>query len=434
MKIKDVIQCGIQDLRTQKKKNRTAFILLFFSIIVYVGVNSTVKGIKNGSYSVLNGHATRILYMQGNDDSKEEYKYLKEKCKDDERIKEIYIGMAYYTGMVWHNCFDTLGVYSQDMFFSSCYNSLFDYGYMGEKRLPSYNEIILPRYMYEYGIYDEYTYADGDKLIGDTLVFKNEAYRYGNENLEEYKLKVIGTYDNITKKYNNNVIFCNTEFMSDIIDEFNQRKWQIYQENGDMEITKEMVETNLDVYLFIEEGYNINDVWSDLNTEICKDLNIHPDNHMLKYLTYMDPEVEGYYYYIVTIANLVSIVLLCVAIINILISSLSEIKEREWEFALKQAMGYRYIDIVKIFAVEKIMNVLKSLCVAVIILILYSVVITYYNQSMLEYWKRSWVITIDIKIVIVSMVMVVTAALMGVIVSNFSMGRIKIADKLKFGE
>ncbi len=435
MQLRDIICSGIQDLKTQRKKNRISFILIFLSIIVYIGVNSTVNGILKGSYDTVNGHSSRILYVKGEGDARKEYEFLVGKYGDDERIQEIYTGMAYLNGMLWEETMDFLGTPSEEMDFSTCYESVFNYDYMGERRMPEYNEIILPRYIYDKGIYDEYTYANGDKLIGKTLTFINDSYRENEtEDLERYQMKVIGTYDNISKKYNGNVIFCNNDFMQEMMNILGDRMYQCYQENGEEWMTKEIAQRDMCVFFFIKEGYNIEEVYNDLNVKISKDMKLHKEDDAVFKLTNMQTEVMSYYYYVISMGNIVSFILLCIAVINILISSINEVKDRRWEFALKRAMGYRKQDIVGIFAVEKVCNVLKALVVSIITLFLYTKLISYYNQNMVEFWKRSWIITIDVGNVVVSMILVVMVALMGVIVAGFSIGNIEVAKTLKAGE
>ncbi len=431
MKFRDIIGCGIIDLRTQRKSNRIAFILIFLSIVVYVGVNSTVCGIMNGVINAVSGHDTRILYMQGEGEAEEEYKLLTEMFKSDERVQEIYVGKDYFGSMRWYDTFEFLGVNMQDVLISSSYESLLNYGYKGEKRLPEYDEIILPRYMYNMGIYDEYSYFNCDELIGKTLTFKNEAFLYEGEESEEYKLKVIGTYDNVTKTYHNNVMFVNVEFIKDMLWIYAENEVAYNNKMGN-EMTIEEAEPNMVVYLFIKEGYNINDTYEEMNSLLKEKL--QTENNVLGLFTRFDPEVEGLYYYAIAIGNIVSVILLMLAIINILISSVTEVKTRNWEFALRMSMGYRKSDIIKIFAVEKVANVMKALAVALITLFLYTTALTYYNQNMEVYWKHSWVITVDVKSSLIAMVLITISALAGVVTASFAINKIEEAKTLKAGE
>lgn len=435
MRFFDVLNSGIQDLKAQRRKNVISFILICMSIVIYVGVNSTINGMEKGAYDVVNGHGTRILYTEANGDFEERFEYVMQKYGNDDRVQEIYTGISYYIGMVWYGCENVLGVEKNDMFFSTAYYSIFNYDYKGEKRLPEYDEIILPRYIYEYGIYDEYNCATTDDLIGKTLTFKNEAYKYGESGLEEHKLKVIGTYDNISKVLHHYVILANQDFMNDIYDVYYQRMLEKnppeYDEEGNVIGGAKKSER---VYLFIKEGNDVVKVYNEINADLKQEFKVHPLDNALEYMVILDPEVKSYYYYIIAVGNIVSLFLLCIAVINIFISSISEVKDRRWEFALKRAMGYEYRDIVKIFAVEKIVNVLKAIGVSLFVLFLYSGALTYYNKNELEYWKASWVITIDLQTTITSIIAVVIVALMGVVVANMTMSNINISDTLKAGE
>lgn len=429
MKNIDIFKCGIIDLNSQKKKNRISFILIFLSIIIYVGVNSTIDGTVRGINDKLSGHDARILYMYGEGDAEVEYQLLIDKFGDYECVQEIYTGVTNYGAMRWYDVEDFLGVNKQGILISSSYESLLNYDYKGEKRLPEYNEVILPRYMYSMGIYDEFSYANCDELIGETLIFKNEAFY---EESEEYKLKVIGTYDNLTKMYHNNMIFVNEDFLMDMMWIYGENMVKYHQEIGETWMTDDYAVPDKCVYIFVKEGYNINEICKKMDSIMKEEFN--DDDQVIYPLCYLDPEVEGVYYYAKAVGNIVSAVLLFLAIINIAISSITEAKNREWEFALKMAMGYRREDIIKIFAVEKVLNVIKALCTAVFILFLYTNALTYYNQNMEEYWKRSWVITVDLKSSLIALVIIVFTALLGVVFAKESINKINISKTLKAGE
>ena len=83
---------------------------------------------------------------------------------------------------------------------------------------------------------------------------------------------------------------------------------------------------------------------------------------------------------------------------------------------------------------ERSGNVIKALCTAVFILFLYTNALTYYNQNMEEYWKRSWVITVDLKSSLISLVIIVFTALLGVVFARESINKINISKTLKAGE
>ncbi len=431
MRFRDIIGCGIIDLSTQRKSNRIAFVLIFLSIVVYVGVNSTINGIINGTINTVSGHDTRILFMEGIGDAKEEYKLVEEKFGNEEYVQEIYTGVVNLGCMRWYDTFDFFGVNKQDILVSSSYESLFNYDYKGEKHMPEYDEVILPRYMYDIGIYDEYSYANCDELIGKTITLRNEAFLLEGEEGEEYKLKVIGTYDNITKKYHNNMIFINEEYMMDMMRICAEKMVEYGQMIGADVLESEKI-PNKNVFIFIKEGYNINEVHKKMDMIMREELN--EDDEVISLLCDFDPEVEGFYYYVIAVGNIVAIIILLLAVVNILISSISEVKARSWEFALRMSMGYRKEDIIKIFTVEKVANALKALVVALVVLVLYTTALTYYNQNMEVYWKRSWIITVDIKSSLIATGLIILAALAGAVTARFTINKIEVAKTLKAGE
>ena len=126
--------------------------------------------------------------------------------------------------------------------------------------------------------------------------------------------------------------------------------------------------------------------------------------------------------------------LLVVAFFNIVISSMNEVKMRNWEFALKLSMGYTYKDIVFIFFVEKLINMLKSLVVSVSVIAGLSLVATIIFKNFIGRYGSMVNFGLDIKYVLLSMCLVAIAALSGVISSKNSIDSIEVAKVLKSGD
>lgn len=427
MKCKDIISSGIQDLKAQRKKNRVSFLLIFLSLIVYIGVNSTMDSIKNGIYDGTKGNKDRFLYVSTSDTWETAYEYTQKKYGDDERVEEIVVGILGMPFFYLQDAEELFGVEEQELSISTFYEPIFDYGYKGEKREPEYDEIILPRYIYDMGIYTDKQYLNCDKLIGETLTFKYKIWDCGED--VEYKLKVIGTYDNISVAYSDLGIIGNRQFTRDIFDlQYTYADEYFIKEYGEID---DSFYREYAVLMFIKQGYDIDEVCREMNAAAVDDTDdsIHITTHV-----WHSEDITSYYDYIAMMGTIISFMILIIAVINIIISSISEVKHRKWEFALKMSMGYRRKDIISIFAVEKIVNVLKALGVALVTLLLYSVVLTYYYKNLMEFWKRSYIIKIAAGDVIIGMVLVVMAAMMGVITARFLIGNIKIAETLKSGD
>lgn len=411
MKIWDVVKCGLQDLKAHKSKNRISFMLIFLAIVVYIGVNSTMESIERGGYDIVNGTVTRSLVYEDDDKSNEEkLSYAIDKFGNDKRVKNIFLSWGDYLLMTETEEF--FGIPSYNVREVNFFKEILDYDYKGEKKEPAYDEVILPRYFYDIGVYTEYSCANSDELIGKTITFKSD--RSG----AKYDMKVIGTYNNITHRVGWDEIYVNEEFSIDCKkDYYLYVKGQKYNENPPA-----------NVIILLEYGYN--------SSEVCEEFHniVYYESDMSGAVfqkIQRSEEVVGYNNYIITIGNMVSLMLLFVAVVNIMISSISEVNLRKWEFALKMSMGYRKRYLVAIFAVEKIANALKALMVSVLVLWVYSTVLTYYYQNIEVYWKRGYMISISGKNVLFAMILSVVAALTGVFVSRLIIRNVKIAKALK---
>ena len=430
MNYKDIIGCGLQDLRTQRKRNRISFFLLFMSLVLYIGVNSTMKSIDRGVYDSMNGHYNRLLYNPGGNEWEENYDFIVEKYGNDERVEEIFTGAIdlFEPTLKWIDVESIFGVEYINPRVGTFYNAVLTSDCKGEIRKPEYGEIILPRYIYDEGIYNEYTCYDCDELIGKTITFSFNPFEMGKR---EYKFKVIGTYDNITKvtMYN---CYMNPEQMREMLDFYfdTRNTWIDEQKEAGVDIgnTKRK---GYGIYMVIRDGYDIDKVAEEMHNEVFSESN---ENIFLNKQLQRSEEIASYNKYIQYTGNVVSFMCLVVAIMNILISAIREVKDRAWEFSLKMAMGYRRKDVILIFTVEKLANTIKAFVVSIITLLLYSGVLTYYYRNMEVYWKRDYNITIEMADVIVALFLAFLASMMGVVLARFLISNINITKNLRKGE
>lgn len=430
-KKKDILLSGLQDLKTQKKKNRISMMLMFLSLIIYIGVNSTVDSINRNVHDVLNCLEARIATTtESAEDTENVLDTLKEKYGDDKRIKDIFISTD-DTSVEWVNVQDILFVDSQQINFD-CFNTqVLEYGYNGERKAPDMDEVIIPKYLYDVGVYDLYTYADGDKLIGETLEFEYKTY-YGDYS-EKYRLKVIGTYDNIKARRVDCHFYVNGAISIGINDlnylekkgreeEYRKEIEELFGEGAGEEYTTEKYGH---VSVYVSENYDMD----EMIQEIAKETGI-----VLMKNVILDEELQGYFQYVVVVGNTVSFMLLIIAMINIIISSISEAKSRKWEFALKMSMGYTKKDVISVFLVEKLANMLRAVLLSLFVLVIYSIIITYAYQNLFEYWKKSYTIILNIENIAIAMGLAVLAGLAGVLAGRIFIREINVAETLKAGE
>ncbi len=420
----DIIKCGLEDLKAQKKRNRISLILVFLSLITYIGVNSYINSINNSIEASMNALDARVAsYNVEEGCLEQDLAMLHSLYDDDERIKEIFQCVP-HTTIKWIDASDVLYVNASDISINACYGAVFEYGYKGEEKIPDECEIIMPRYLCEVGIYDEKNMGDGDALIGQKIKLKyiTDSGLYS----KQYEFEVIGTYDNILSRSVGCIGFVNYQIPL----ELRELNYDDEEKNID-EILE--IDPNYKVIrgkyigIYVAEGYDIDEVIKDISKDTDGKVNL------LKHRI-INPTVEGYYQYIMQIGNIISVMLLIIAIINISISSLNEVRDRKWEYSLKMSMGYTKRDIVGIFFVEKLANLMKALILVIFTVGVYCLVATYISQHYLEYWKREYVYTIYPVNVIIAMILIIMAGLIGTLVAKNAIGDINIAKELKSGE
>lgn len=428
--LKDVFFSGLLDLKTQKKKNRISLILIFISLVTYIGVNSYVNSMEEECYIIENTLSSRICetILQSEEEVENFVKKMEEEYGDDERVREV-LPMSLHTFVQWKNTEDILYISNATIDLQVCFKAVLDYDYIGEKRIPMENEIIVPRYLCDIGIYDEKNLGDGDDLIGKTIKVSFQTARGVYK--KEYELTVIGTYNNIKTRNSGDIFYVNPQLP---VDMKNLQNNEDIEEKDKIiaELTEELgyepeVEINREYYVgvYVKEGYDIDKFINEVNQKTGFSLGRY---------RIVDPTLASYYSYIRFVGNMISLMSLIVAVINIIISSINEVNDRKWEFALKMAMGYRKKDIVSIFFVEKLVNLFKALTLALFVVLLYCLEATYISRNFLEYWKRDYVYSISLDNTVIAIILIIMASLIGTLVANVKISQISIANELKAGE
>lgn len=424
-KIKDIFLCGLQDLKQQKKSNRISMVLIFLSLVIYIGVNSHVNSINSGIKEVGNRLYGRVATGSFIDEKQKEE--FMAKYSGDERIREI-TQFAYQKTIEWQDTEEILYVDKAKVNMWGFFDAVLDYDYKGERKAPDKDEIIMPRYLYDVGIYDTKHCGDGDSLIGKTVKMVFETSE--GHTKKEYEFKVIGTYDNIRARKMECSCFTNMQLLIEW-DKFIYEEEKAAEEEVNQMLIEMGEEPNFEASLsehtalYIAEDYNVQNVLEDIYDESGVFF-----NQMIK----LDESVQGYFKYVVQVGNLISIMLLCISVINISLSSINEVKHRKWEFALKMSMGYTKNDIVGIFFVEKLVNMIKALLMALFILGLYCVAATYIIRNHMEYWKKDYVIELQPDKLIIAIALVFIAGMIGTIAGRFFIKDINVSEELKSGE
>lgn len=287
----------------------------------------------------------------------------------------------------------------------------------------------MPRYIYQLGKYDEKTYYDGEKLVGKSIqLVLNDFY---GEPMKNFQVKVVGTYDNMETRISEDSLYVNQDFIEDIrkmdfdmeiayADEFRREAEAM---GMDPNTYNPVYEQRVGIY--VNTKYDID--------EVLKDINEETGLHFTKNIS-VEVETEGFFGYIAFVANVVSFLLLVIAFLNIVISSMNEVKSREWEFALKLSMGYTYKDIIKIFFVEKAINMAKSLLVSLTIVFIGCIGGTMIIDIIAGRYSSMLGFSLDIEYAILALMLVIIAAFSGVISAKNSIRNVEVAQVLKSGD
>lgn len=428
---KDIINAGLQDLKAWKKRNRISLALFFLTLAVYIGINSYASSIEQECYNVENSLDSRVCNTILSSEEEVDYviETIEKKYADDERVVEV-LPMSLHTWVQWQDTKDILYVQNATIDMRVCFKSVLDYGYKGERRVPAENEIIAPRYLCNIGIYDSKNLGDGDALIGKTIKVSYQTARGLYK--EDIEFKVIGTYDNIKTRDSGDIFYINSQVAMKLNDLQNDEDIE-EEEKINAELTEELgydpeIEMNRTYYVgvYVKEGYDIE--------EFINEVNKSDEFFTLTRYRMVDRTLVSYFSYVRFVGNIISMMILLVAIINIIISSINEVNDRKWEFALKMAMGYRKKDIVSIFFVEKLVNLFKALTLALFVVLLYCLEATYISRNFLEYWKRDYVYSISLDNTVIAIILIIMASLIGTLVANVKISQISIASELKAGE
>lgn len=425
----DIIKTGIKDIKNHRKSNVISFLLIFISLIVYLGVNSHSRSITNEINKSVNFFEGRIVVaLLYEDEYEETLSYFKELYGDDERVREIR-EYAYTRLVEWKDTMDILYVESTKFPIFGFYEAVLDFDYKGEKREPKKDEIILPRYICDIGIYDTTNIGNADELIGETIVVEYSSL--DRRDTREYEFKVIGTYDNLEARMSDYKGIVNTQIMLDIKD-IEDKAEELAEEELKIELGDdydegyEYIKDRL-FSVYVKEGYDVDEFIKEVGDKTNHRVHFSRNKEIVG-------SVEGYYKYIIVIGSIVSLMLLFIGIINIIVSSINEVKSRKWEFALKMSMGYTKRDIILTFFVEKFVNLVKALLLAIFTVGLYCIIITYISRNFLEYWKRGYLYIIYPDNMLIALFLVFIAGLIGVLVARLGINEINIAKELKSEE
>lgn len=444
MTIRETVSMAAEEERCQRKYSRLTLIFMSLAVIIFVVVNSIVGSIRDSVQSLLDKPMGRVLFtVDFAEEMGEVYSQLKEYTGDSDMAGDIFVSSP-PQNFAWKDSGETLGRENEEVSFYPYYNQLGEYICDGQAEKPEYGEVILPKYIYGMGIYDDYNYADTGSLVGKeiTIIVKDADT---GESMEE-TMKVKGTYDNIKSQ-------CQTYFL---VNDRQMVDWYCFTHQPTQEqimeveeqIAQQQKEMGEEFQKSIDELYG-GDVeaykreYLGIQTYVCvfvnEEYDIEEAGEMLEDLSGMvwfreielDSSLMLYFEFIIYMGNLISLLLLAASFSNILIMVSSEVARRKGEFALKRAMGYTLGNIFSVFSVGKFFCFIKASIYAVIITGILILGGNYLIQNIFPFYLRYIHLFYEFRVVLISVAVAAVGTFIGMMTAVPMIKGIDMASVLK---
>lgn len=400
----------------RRKKAAGAGILLFLSLLLFMGVNSGLESMNQSIYNTLETPLGRTIII---DDDKEhsEGKKLREQYKDNEDILAVYT----YTNIQWGtwNCAEfnmEAGVCSYNPGLSQYIKS------GGEIKTIGEGEIVIPYYLYGYGGKGKSEYICGDTFLGKTITIQMK--NSNNEKVKNLELKVTGTYDNIAAVTGNDEIYVSDNLAVEL------SEFMMEDYNGGV---TEVVEHEDGT---VEENYT--EITVPYFSAICFKNRKTAEKYMKQYdalyCLYIDESLVQYYDYLMLLGNILAIFLMLAAFVQLILSIINELDNRKKELALMQAMGYERHRIIYMIAAEYAIQTLIAFLLAITISefgIQYGNYVIQHYLSMAEHGKH---LTLMIDKVCIALFMSVILPVVSGIIVYKNIIKMQLVSALKQGD
>ncbi len=410
-KIWEYITQGYKNTKTQKNKQRLSLLILSLSFVVYIVVNSIAGSANDSRESILSAPEYRSLTIYADDNKHREilYQELLKEQKTNEKITDVrYRTGIFFTSLV--NIEKYYGIDELGVSLNHYLSAISEYTVSGRTDNIKEDEIILPEYIYGVGEKTNYEYYKGSDLLGEIITIQTENV-FTKEKLN-YEFKVVGTYDNVKSMSEKNFY---VEHLK--LSEINEDTFKISEEEK-----KEFIDNNGYEEYVIRSNSNFNNmisVYIGLGYDLQESSDEIINNLRNKGMTFwsqvhpgLDEEITNYFNEVIIVGNLIAGLLLIIAIINIIVSSINEVRNRLWEFALKKTMGYSFKDLFSILLVERVINLYKSIVVAIIVTLIIVAGGNYWIQELFAYGKQFYELKLDMQASSISLIiMIITSAI-----------------------
>ena len=423
-KIRQTLEISYIDRECRRKESSLLIVLICVTLFIFLMVNSMIKSIECGILDVVYQPYGNMYYIIVNHQNETRWDEWKSEIEQIEGVKQVFYHIMIVEGC-WEES-DIVGTDSTMINMMTKIDSLDHYIVDGTGELNK-GEIIVPKYIYNLGEYNEYTYLDGKELIGRkiNIGFVSE---YDENIIREYTFVVKGTYDNIKTMCSGDMFCVNEEDARVIYDTVKCQGQETYiheilSEYGiDNETEYEQMLQPQYMGISISSGYDREEV----KAEIEKTVEEEPMDFMT-----MDENLVQYFDFIIFVGNIIATMLAIATVIVFIVSIRDDIRKRKKEFALRSALGYQTGLQVMAYIMEKFIICVKGWFFAYLaaggIIWLGNTII----QKILPFYERNIQIKMTGISIFVPVIILISVFFICIIVSIPEIYRIRIIEILK---
>lgn len=419
--ISQIISLALLDGNSRKKKTRFLFLLTAIALTLFMVVNSLVGSLINGVNGIVNKPYGRVFSILADvDDYEKEMQEIKEKYSESEEIGQVFWHI-YVRPVDWLNS-ELVGQTPQRVDLVTAVDALEDYILEG-KAHPERGEILVPKFLYDMGECNKYTYRDGSKLMGKTLTFRVQ--NMNTEETKEYSYKVVGVYDNVKCS---NKDFCINEMDAMEMDEFYwfyKQEERIRAEMEKYDIPEEEYSMMLQGHVigfYVSPGYDVEEVRQRVIEDTRKSANLQ---------TMPADDIVAYYGFIVYLGNIIVLILGITAVIVLAVTILRDLRQRRGQIALRYACGYSKGFQIAAYIVEQFMLLCKACLTGVVLTEVVILGGNYIISHIVSFYMRDIRLYLDWGAITAAVCVVFLCGLFCLLVTIPGIRRIHSAETLK---
>lgn len=423
--IKEVFQLAELDGKCRKKPAWILFFLSFFSLLMFLMVNSIINSISQSLEDIIHKPYGRIVNIMTQADTyEEEMEYYRKVFAEESGIGEIFWHIP-GVEVTWDNS-DILGVRGVTMQVMTKITAIDKYVTDGSVHIEK-GEILIPQYLYGLGNYNDYTYADGRDLIGKQieLTVKNKYM----EECCKYTFMVAGTYDNVRASTENNM-FCLCE--EDALEIYEYMK--CYGEEAYInEVLQEYgLEDDGEAYESLRQrhyiGFYINEDCSF--SDVCDQIEKTSGEACFPFLG-RNETLINFYRFVVYLSNIIVAILGTTAIIILITFVVRDLRSRYGQIAMRYACGYPIGFQISAFVIEKVKVIINAALAAVLATVISVMAGNYIIQNVMPFYRRNIVLNINWNAMFIVLAGITAGSLLCLVFSFAGMRKLNIAETLK---